>query len=80
MECGAWHWSVERVNRLETATKSGWIHIFESCWEKGVVKLDAFQDPPPVLRNLLLDDGPRGVVFRKNIRQYSSALTFISWL
>ena len=79
IECGAWHWSVERVNRLQAATKSNdWDHVFESCCKKGSVKLDAFQPPPAVLRNLLLNDSPRGVAFRQNIRQYNSALTFTS--
>ena len=42
MECGAWHWLVERVNQLHSTTTSRLIHVFKSCCKKGLVKLDVF--------------------------------------
>ena len=80
--CGALHWAVERTNsldcRLSISPISPGHAVFESCCKKGTVKLNAFHESPPELRNLLLDDSPRGKAFREQIRQYNSALTFTS--
>ena len=67
--CGALHWIEERVSGSSE---------YESCCKRGDVKLDSFEPPPPLLQNLLTARTRIGRQYRKHLRQYNSALAFIS--
>jgi hypothetical protein len=53
-------------------------HNFMSCCKQGEIVLPPVREPPNLLRRLLTRDYPISDSFFKNIRQYNSALAFIS--
>ena len=71
--CGAYHWIQER-----TANSSISNPQFETCCKQGDVDLPLFNQPPPLILDLLQSNNRRGREFRQNIRQYNSALAFTS--
>ena len=69
--CYAFHWIEERVSSSSIRNPE-----FESCCQRGKVKLPALRVPPTELYNLFVDDSPQARDFRKNIVQYNAAMAF----
>jgi hypothetical protein len=67
VECGRYHvlfWQEE--------------HNFMNCCKQGEIVLSPVREPSDLLRRLLTRDYSTSDSFFKNIRQYNSALAFIS--
>jgi len=71
--CKALHWIDERSYSSSKANTK-----FESCCKKGDVVLETLPDPPDTLKRLLSMEEVTSKDFRKNIREYNSALSFTS--
>lgn len=71
--CHAFHWIEERVSSTSIHNPE-----FESCCQRGKVKLPALRVPPTELYNLFVDDSPQARDFRKHMVQYNAAMAFTS--
>ena len=70
--CGALHWAAEAAG----GTKRN--PVFELCCKKGDIQLDLLPAPPDLIRRLFEGETPREKAFRRHLRQYNAALTFVS--
>ncbi|KAI0758479.1 hypothetical protein BC629DRAFT_1295872, partial [Irpex lacteus] len=71
--CGALHWSAERLTRSTVSRP-----VFGFCCNSGAVSLPPPEQPPFRLMHLFDAQTPQAKEFRKNIRQYNAALAFTS--
>ena len=68
-DCGSQNFPEERVSRG---------HFNICCSHGKTSKLSAFDEPGPVLYELLTSQDARSKAFRKQIRSYNAALSFMS--
>ena len=71
--CSALHWADERLSKSSLSSPH-----FGTCCDDGKVQLQAFEDPPLLLRTLLTSQTVQAQEFRNNIRQYNAALAMCS--
>ena len=71
--CHAQHWIDERSKHSQSTKRAP---RFEQCCKKGEVVLQKLQSPPEILEGLVSADSEEAKRFRKNIREYNSALSF----
>lgn len=72
-ECGALHWSDERLSTSTLQTPK-----FGICCDSGQVKLPLLPLPPPTLHHLLTANTDQAKDFRENIWKYNRAFAFTS--
>lgn len=72
-DCGALHWADEK---LKASTRQN--IIFGSCCRQGKIQVALPQRPPPTLWRLFTGLHPASDNFFANIRQFNSALAFVS--
>ena len=73
--CHALHWIDERSKQSPSTKRAP---RFEECCKKGDVVLQKLQSPPEILEALVSAESEEAKWFRKNIREYNSALSFTS--
>ena len=73
--CHALHWIEERSKHSPSTKRAP---LFEGCCKKGDVILPHLQSLPQILEELVTADTEEAKRFRKNIREYNSALSFTS--
>lgn len=71
--CHAYHWLDERKKGSAVGTPK-----FGSCCREGKVEIALPKRPPPLLWQLFTNNHPLSANFFQNIRQFNSALAFVS--
>lgn len=71
--CGALHWFDEKLTDSSARSPQ-----FGSCCNSGQVRLPALEEPPPMLRDLFVNNTPQSREFRENIWKYNRAFAFTS--
>lgn len=66
--CKAKYWTAELNSRK----------IYSKCCHNGKVSLPHLQEAPVLLKNLLSQNNPEAINYRKHIREYNAALAFAS--
>jgi len=72
-DCGALHWSCEKLAKSSQADPK-----FGMCCFSGKIKLPKLNNPPQELLNLLSAQDPASKKFRDHIRSYNNALAMTS--